>query len=304
MTRTIVVIGSMNMDFIVHVARLPRPGETILGSSFEMLPGGKGANQAYAVARLGGESRLIGCVGQDTFGRQLISNLRSVGVETSTVIKTSASSTGLAFIAVEQSGQNQILVAPGANEHLVSEEIQRALSNIRPDFLLLQLEIPMSAVECAISLARSQDSVIILDPAPAKPVNPALLSQIDILTPNESEAFYLLGESGSAIPLGEAAEIASEILKMGPREVILKLGENGVWFANRMKSQHFPARSVQAVDVTAAGDTFNAALAVSLAEGRSIDEAIYFANTAASLSVTKVGAQASIPSREEVNLAL
>jgi ribokinase len=300
MPMRIVVIGSLNMDFFVHVARLPLPGETILGSSFEMLPGGKGANQAYAVAKLSGNVGMIGCVGQDIFGQRLINNLKSVGVETSRVLETSNGPTGIAFISVENSGQNQIVVAPGANENLDSEHVIRALSEIRPDYILLQLEIPLSIVECAITVGRSQNAFLLLDPAPAKPIAPGLLSQIDILTPNESEALYLLGRTGNVIPVEEAANVARELLMVGPRQVILKLGKNGAWYTDGQRSQHFPARTVQAIDATAAGDTFNGALSVALAEGRSIDEAILFANIAASLCVTKLGAQASVPTREEV----
>jgi ribokinase len=289
------------MDFFVHVARLPQPGETILGLSFEMLPGGKGANQAYAVARLGGNVGMIGCVGQDIFGQRLINNLKAVGVETSRVLETSNGPTGIAFISVEKSGQNQIVVAPGVNDNLDSGHITGALSEIRPDYILLQLEIPLSIVECAILAGRKQNAFLVLDPAPAKPIDPRLLSQIDILTPNESEALFLLGRIGNSISIEEAADVAGELLRMGPRQVILKLGKNGVWYADELRSHHFPARAVQAIDATAAGDTFNGALCVATAEGRSIDEAILFANNAASLSVTKHGAQASIPTRKEVD---
>ena len=297
----IVVIGSLNMDFFVRVAQLPVPGETILGSSFEMLPGGKGANQAYTVARLGGTAEMIGCVGQDIFGQRLINNLKSVGVDTSRVLEISASPTGAAFIAVEKNGQNQIVVAPGANENLDSGHITRALSEIRPDYILLQLEVPVSIVECAIMVGHSQNAFLVLDPAPVKPIAPGLLNQINILTPNESEALFLLGRIGNRVPIEDAADVAGELLRMGPREVILKLGNNGAWYTDGLRSRHFPARTVQAIDATAAGDTFNGALSVALAEGRSIDEAISFANIAASLCVTKLGAQASVPTREEVD---
>lgn len=296
----IAVIGSLNMDFFVRVARLPQAGETILGSSFEMLPGGKGANQAYAVAKLGGMAEMIGCVGQDIFGQRLINNLKSVSVETSRVLETSNGPTGSAFISVEKSGQNQIVVAPGANENLDPEHVIKALSEIRPGYILLQLEIPLTIVECAITVGLRQNAFMILDPAPVKPITPRLLSQINILTPNESEALYLLGRTGNSIPIEEAANVAQELLMVGARKVILKLGKNGAWYIDGQRSQHFPARTVQAIDATAAGDTFNGALSVALAEGKSIDEAILFANLAASLCVTKLGAQASVPTREEV----
>ena len=171
----------------------------------------------------------------------------------------------------------------------------------RPNYILLQLEIPLNIVECAILAGRNQNAFLVLDPAPAKPIDPRLLSQIDILTPNESEALFLLGRIGNSISIEDAPNVVAELLKMGPRQVILKLGKNGVWYSNEMRSQHFPVRTVQAIDATAAGDTFNGALCVAMAEGKSIDEAILFANNAASLSVTKRGAQASIPPRKEVD---
>ena len=208
--------------------------------------------------------------------------------------------TGVAFIAVDGNGQNQIVVAPGANEDLDSEHVMRTLNLIRPDYILLQLEIPLSIVECAITIGSSQNAFVLLDPAPAKQISPRLLSQIDILTPNESEALFLLNKTGNSIPFEEAAIVARELLMVGPRKVILKLGKNGAWYAHGQRSLHFPGRTVQAIDTTAAGDTFNGALSVALAEGKSIDEAILFANNAASLCVTKLGAQASVPTREEV----
>ncbi|MFN8009538.1 MAG: ribokinase [Terriglobia bacterium] len=301
MPAAIAIVGSLNMDFIVHVDRLPQPGETLLGSGFEMLPGGKGANQAYAVARLGGTAAMIGSVGKDLFGQQLILNLESVGVECAAISKTPASTTGTAMIAVEKSGQNQIVVAPGANNQLDPHHVLSALNQIDPKYLLLQLEIPIEIVERTLALARSRNIFTILDPAPARALEAHLLSFVDLLTPNESEALCLLGRTGNRLPLEQAPEVAEALHQMGPKRVVLKLGENGAWFTDGNYRRHFPAPTVLPIDVTAAGDTFNGALSVALAEGHGVDWAIEFANKAAALSVTKPGAQASIPSRQEVD---
>lgn len=300
MNKTIVVMGSLNMDFTVQMEKLPVPGETVGGWGFRMLPGGKGANQACAVGRLGGQGKMVGRVGEDVFGVQLLESLQSAGVDTVHVLTTSGETTGVALIFVERNGQNQIVVASGANARLNPEDVSAILEAIPARFLLLQLESPLETVEAAASFGRSRGIATILDPAPARPLNSGLLSLVDFLTPNESEALMILGRSGSSISLLEAPQIARELLSLGPGKVVLKLGANGAWLADAGCSRHFPAPKVEAVDVTAAGDTFNGALAVALAEGKPIEEAIHFANTAASLAVTRFGAQSSIPVRKEV----
>jgi len=289
------------MDFVVQLPKLPLPGETMAGWGFQMLPGGKGANQACAVGRLGGRGKMVGRVGQDIFGRQLKSNLESAGVDTRGVLLTEHESTGVALILVEAGGQNQIVVVSGANGALRPQDIQASSELFGDGFLLMQLESPLETVEAAASLGRATSMVTILDPAPARPLAAALLRNIDVLTPNESEALVILGCQGNAISIEEAPKVAESLLKLGPRKVILKLGAKGAWLADGKSSRHFPSRKVVAIDVTAAGDTFNGALAVALAEGKAMEAAISFANCAATISVTRPGAQASIPLRSEVD---
>lgn len=301
---TIVIVGSLNMDFVVSVARLPERGETVGGSDFQTLPGGKGANQACAVARLGGRAVMVGCIGRDVYGEQLLSSLRAAGVETSAVKVTSEVATGAAFIAVEQSGQNQIIVAAGANACLLPDEARRAVAASGARFLLLQLETPLETVEAAAREAKARGMTVILDPAPARTLDHWLLESVDILTPNESEALALLGRSGGEIALDEAPEVAARLLEMGPPCVILKLGAQGAFVADAAGGRHFAAHRVAAVDVTAAGDCFNGALAVALAESRTLAEAVAFANFAASIAVMRIGAQSSLPERTELDAAL
>lgn len=306
MSAPITVVGSLNMDFVVQVRRLPSPGETVPGEAFRTLPGGKGANQACAAAKLGGRVRMIGCVGDDVFGGELRDGLAAVGVDTGDVRVCAGSPSGVAMILVEAGGQNQIVVASGANGRLTADHVARALSRPpasadAPGFLLLQLESPIEVVEAAAALGAQLGLTVVLDPAPARPLSEALLSVISILTPNESEAMLLLGRNASAISPEDAPEVASALRRRGPRGVILKLGANGAFLDDGRCARHFAAPSVDAVDVTAAGDTFGGALAVALAEGRPIDAAVVFANAAAALSVTRHGAQASIPDRSEVD---
>lgn len=297
----ILIVGSLNIDFVVTVDRLPARGETVDGSAFVTLPGGKGANQACAVGRLGGRGVILGAVGRDVYGEQLVHSLSESGIETSFIKVTAKAATGAAFIAVERGGQNQIIVAAGANACLSPEDVRGPMAACDARFVLLQLETPLATVEAAAQQAKAQGMVVILDPAPARALNQTLLECVDILTPNESEAQALLGRSGNEIALDEAREIAAALRALGPQCVILKLGANGAWLDDGTKSRHFPTRQVEAVDVTAAGDCFNGALAVGLAEGWVLEEAVAFANGAASIAVTRMGAQASIPERAEVS---
>jgi ribokinase len=299
----ITVAGSLNMDFVVQVERLPQPGETVLGSGFVTLPGGKGANQACAAGRLGGRVRMLGRVGDDVFGRQLVASLARARVDTTAVRVSAATASGVALIFVETGGQNQIVVASGANGLLSPEDVETELAT-GEGLLLLQLETPLATIERAVALASRRGMTVVLDPAPARPLSDALLAQVSLLTPNESEALVLLDRRGSNVSLAQAPEIARALLKRGPRAVILKLGEKGVYLADGSGGRHFPGFEVTAVDATAAGDTFAGALGVALAEGRPISEAIPFANAAAALSVTRLGAQASMPARSEVDALL
>lgn len=301
MSRPIIVVGSLNMDFVVRVDALPERGQTVGGREFTMLPGGKGANQASAAGRLGGRCQMVGRVGRDVFGEQLRASLAADGVDTTRVISTEGEATGVALIPVEDGGQNLIVVAGGANLRLSPADVETALEKAPSGLLLLQLESPSETVEAAITLGRRLGMTIVLDPAPARPLSPALLHGVDILTPNESEALALLGRRGSAVSVTQAEELGQQLLDLGPKAVILKLGAKGAYLADRRAGRHFPARRVDAVDATAAGDTFNGALAVALAEGRDMADAIAFAVTAASISVTRPGAQASIPTRGEVD---
>jgi len=304
MSAPITVVGSLNLDFVARVASLPLPGETVLGSGFRTIPGGKGGNQACAAGKLGGQVRMVGRVGDDVFGRQLREALQSAGVDVGAVLVTEDTPSGVAMIVVEGSGQNQIVVASGANALLTARDVERALEAAHGGYVLLQLETPLETVEAGAGLARRQGAMVLLDPAPARVLSPALLASVDILTPNETEANVLLGRAAAEVSIDDAPEVACALRALGAATVVVKLGEKGAMVADRAGTRHFAAPRVVAVDATAAGDTFNGALAVALAEGRTLDEAVIFANTAAALSVTRLGAQASIPVRDEVDAKL
>ena len=232
----VVVIGSLNMDLVAQVPQLPQRGQTIAGFQFQMLPGGKGANQAFAIGRLGGTVRMIGRVGDDLFGERLKASLNSVGVSVESVLSTAGESTGIALILVETGGENQIVVAAGANGRLSPDDVRAELERTPAQYLLLQLETPLPTVEAAAIEGRRRGMSVILDPAPATPLSSSLLSSIDILTPNESEALVLLGSQGESISLDQAEEVCSKLLALGPSCVILKMGQYGVWFADRNQS--------------------------------------------------------------------
>jgi ribokinase len=300
----IVVIGSLNMDFVVSVERLPAPGETVLGGAFRMIPGGKGANQAYAAARLGGRVAMAGRVGYDLFGDQLKAGLAAAGVEISEIHATRSEPTGVALIWVDRAGQNSIVVASGANGTLtLAEEAARRLFQ-GAGIALFQLETPLATVAAALAAARAEGVRTILDPAPAQPLPSELLSRVDLLTPNESEALILLGQPPGRIPADQRPAVARALRARGSDTVILKLGDEGCFVASAGGEWHLPAFAVTAVDTTAAGDTFNAALAVALAAGEPLEAAARFANAAAAVSVTRAGAQSSAPSRPEVEALL
>jgi len=308
MKPVVAVVGSLNMDFVVRVERLPAPGETVIGRDFQMIPGGKGANQACAAGKLGAGgvlTRMAGRVGYDLFADHLKASLAAAGVDVSAVHATRSQPTGVALIWVEESGQNAIVVASGANQALHAFEVEA----LRPVFrgaavALFQLETPLATVAAALRLAREEGARTVLDPAPAQPLARDLLEQVDLLTPNESEACLLLGLSPRRLTLEQAPEVAEALLAMGPRAVVLKLGDLGCYFSDGERRLAAPGFPVEARDATAAGDTFNGALAVAMAEEMPLEGALAFANAAAAISVTRLGAQASIPSRAEVDAFL
>jgi ribokinase len=300
----IVIVGSLNMDFVVRVPELPAPGETTLGSNFQMIPGGKGANQACAVGRTGGkvtQGVMIGRVGTDLFADHLKASLSAAGLDVSAVHTNRSTPTGVALIWVDQKGQNSIVVAPGANH----DWEPAALACLRSMFqgaryALFQLESPIAVVKEGLSLARQMGARTILDPAPAQILTADILANVDVLTPNETEACILLGRKPSRIDLIECRQVAGALRALGVRSVVLKLGDRGAVYFDGDTEIHQPAYPVRAVDSTAAGDVFNGALAVALAEGKSRSFAMRFASAAAAISVTRPGAQSSVPLRNEV----
>lgn len=303
--KRIYAVGSLNIDLVIQMERLARPGETLSGSDLVLIPGGKGANQACAAAKLGGKTTMIGQVGSDAFADPLLSSLRSAGVDTSGVSRVDCS-TGAACISVLPSGENAIVISPGANARVTPEFALSRLQNLGAgDIVLLQLEIPIATVQAVAAHARQRGATAILDPAPARPLSSELLTQITYLTPNESEAWQLLGRSGSSIQNEvEAHEVATQLRTLGPASVILKLGARGCYLATESFVGPVSGFAVDAVDTTAAGDTFNGAFAVALSEGLPLVEAARFANAAAAISVTRLGAQSSIPDRAEAAVFL
>ena len=295
----ITVVGSSNMDLVVKSERIPTVGETILGGDFIMVPGGKGANQAVAAAKVGADVYFIAKVGDDVFGEQSLANFKKEGLNTKYVVQTKEAPSGVALIMVDEKGNNSIVVAPGANHKLCPEDV----TNAEPDIascgaVVAQLEIPLETIECAARLANKAGVPFVLDPAPARELSPELLGMVDVLTPNETEAQIL---SGMKVTDQDSARAASEwLLSCGVNTVILTMGAQGFLLADKEKTEFVTARKVQAVDSTAAGDAFTGSLAVGMAQGKTLPEAALFANYVAALSVTKMGAQPSMPTRKEV----
>jgi ribokinase len=297
----ILVIGSSNTDMVIKTQKLPVPGETILGGKFLMNPGGKGANQAVAAARLGGKVTFITKRGNDLFGNQTVGLLMREGIHTQYIVKDLEFPSGVALITVDSKGENSIVVAPGSNGNLLQDDIPPAVFD--PDkyeILLLQLEIPIITVEYSAVAASEKGIKVILNPAPAQKLSDNLLKHIWLLTPNEIEAEIISGVKITDIPSMQKA--ASLIRERGVKNVIITLGDTGAFLASEEDICIIPGIKVIPVDTTAAGDVFNGALAVAISEGKTLNEAVIFANKAASVSVTRMGAQASAPYRNEIHL--
>lgn len=300
-THKILVVGSSNTDMVIQAEHLPAPGETVIGGTFFMNPGGKGANQAVAIARLGGQVAFICKTGSDIFGHQAYQLLSKEGIDTSCIFQDTEHPSGIALITVDTKAENCIVVAPGANSHLTPDDIRRSAEAFDPvDIVLLQLEIPMETVEEAALTARAKGKIVVLNPAPASSIPERLLRSLDLITPNETEAEAITG-----IKITDEESVlaaARRIAEMGVCNVIVTLGAKGALVYDGLVHKVIPACKVQAVDTTAAGDVFNGALVVGLAEGRSLAEAARFAVKAAAISVTRIGAQSSAPYRTEVDI--
>ena len=296
----ILVVGSLNLDLMIEVEKLPTAGQTILGKSAAMIPGGKGANQAYAAGKLGGNVRMIGAVGWDIYGEKLLRNLQDVKVDTSGIEFIEESETGKAIVEVDAEGRNFITVIPGANEKLTKEMIDKYEYLIDEcGIVILQLEIPLEVVAYVKEMARKKGKRIILDPAPAREVYPeGFLEEIDIIKPNEGELQTMIGHS--CLTKEELTAGARELLEKGVRTVIVTLGGKGCLLVTKETEMMFPSEKVKAVDTTAAGDCFTAGLAVELSRGKTIEEAIVYGSRASAIAVTRKGAQTSIPDEEEI----
>ncbi len=287
------------MDLVVKSPRIPAVGETILGGDFVMTPGGKGANQAAAAAKLAARVHLIAKLGEDAFAEQSLSNFKKAGINTEFVLQTGQAPSGVALIMVDDDGNNVIVVAPGANQKLSPEDVKKAESTIASsDVLVAQLEVPLETVEFAVRLAHNSGVLVVLDPAPARRLSSELLAMVDVLTPNETEAGILTGIEVTDEDSARAA--AGKLLQCGVKAVVLTMGAKGFLLADGGGTQLVPAVKVDAVDATAAGDAFTGSLAVGLAQGQTLFDAALFANYVAALSVTKMGAQSSMPSRQAV----
>jgi len=301
MMKRLLVVGSINLDLVAVTPRIPVAGETLYGTSFHTFPGGKGANQAVAAALLGTPVSMIGKLGNDAFGAELRANLQSVGVRTNAVGVVQTSS-GVAQITTAANGENVIVVVPGANAHLVASDLDKHLDIIRSaGIILTQLEIPLETVLYLATLAHREGIPLVLDPAPAQALPPSLLSSVEWLTPNESETCALAGLPIQELPLEELEELADMLLRRGSRNVVLKLGKRGSYLAVADgRRVHVPAYQVCAIDTTGAGDAFNAAFASALLQGDDPVRCAYWASAVAAISVTRPGAQPSMPTREEV----
>lgn len=296
--KNICVIGSLNMDLVVNVDTMPKPGQTIIGSNFKEVAGGKGANQAVAMARLNGNVSMIGKVGEDGFGQTLINSLKNDKVDT-TYIQTSKGATGVALITVDKNAQNSIVVSPGANFEVKEDDIDNNIEAIKnSDIVVLQLETPLNTIKYALNKAKELNKYTILNPAPAVKLDDEIIKNVDLLTPNETELEII---SGVSIETEEDIQKAAQIMiEKGVKELIVTLGSKGSLYINKEKSMFKKAYKVEAVDTTAAGDSYTGALAVALSQDKNIEDAMDFASKVGALSVLKEGAQSSLPTLEDV----
>lgn len=285
------------MDHVMRVNRLPAPGETIMVSEIQSFPGGKGANQAVAAARLGAAVRFLGCVGDDESGKTLVNNLEQSGVDVSSIAVDAGISTGTAVITVEDSGENAIFVYPGANSKLSSEMVQNtALSGVSA--VVASLEVPIESVRVALQLAKEQGITTVLNPAPAQDLDESIYEHVDYLIPNETELAYLSGLTVETI--ADVKKASAKLLGLGVKAVVATLGSNGAYFFSQDEQFHVPALKVKAVDATAAGDSFVAAFTTKIMEGSSPREAVEFAGLVGAVTVTRLGAQSSLPTLQEL----
>ena len=300
--KPIVVVGSINTDLVTVTEKIPAAGETVIGSDFQIHSGGKGANQAVAVARLGYPVRMIGRLGDDAFGTQLRSNLQCAGVDVG-CIATSEGTSGVAVIVVSERGENSIVVTPGANSNVTPQDLEANLRVIRDaGMVLAQLEIPLETVECLASICARENVPLMLDPAPARDLPPAIFRHIAWFTPNQTEAAFYTGSRNGSAQDHDPAELARLMLAKGCGGIVMKMGEHGAYLASQsVRGEALPAFQVRAVDTTAAGDAFNGAFATGIMLGKTPLESARFASAVAAISVTRYGAQPSMPTALEVD---
>jgi ribokinase len=300
MSSEILVVGSLNMDLVVRAAHLPQPGETVLGDFFATFPGGKGANQAVAAARMGAAVKMVGCIGADAFGQLLLESLQESGVDTHLVSVVQDAPTGVALISVEASGENTIVVVPGANARLLPADLPRLTPDLdQARVLVVQLETPLDTVSAALNMASRAGVITVLNAAPAQKLPPEILVNLDYLIVNEIELFAVSASAGLSMPA-----VCQQLLERGVGQVVVTLGAQGVYACSPAGEFQQPAFPVSAVDTTAAGDAFVGAFAAALARGLELSAALSWGNAAGALAVTKAGAQPSLPALLDVKRLL